>query len=528
MPDCRPIVAAEMGRGEQGALGGAGVERRGHDVHETAVAAIARHRFFVSAWQSRIDRALRESPHESLEEQLLARVRALRGLTTNSDEQRKMIAAAQELGRVVEQLEDLSDPRSQQLWHEALRLRNMAREMFTLCHYGWITQFVRKHISAMESESEATAMEILRQEAFIEVMTKAIDKFDLDRPLKPLTYARNWVHAACTRAAEHGGLVRAKSKRNQERQKIEQLFKRYEDEIGRLPSVEEICEELGFSEERVMDLLPFARGHYVRLDKKLANEETNTVGDFVVDNSFNLEESVADEDVRRKLRDAIDELPLPERRIIETLFLSDFEGDRKKALFDGVYRDKDGNAYSAQTGIIRDRAARGEKVSKVLQSELNERFEAGELVFEPGTPEAHLLARAEKEDFDPSERFEGVITRETGVPPTSGSVERRMHKALSMLAASKHLKGLGLRYRGDDELENSQSARREVLKALVRKGVIREKDLRRLNRSRSATGGKSELRKLAEQHGLVDPDTGRLRLSAVSAASAQPVAGGAS
>lgn len=520
MPDCRPIVAAEMGRGGQEALEGAAVGRR-KELSLEPREVIQRHRFFVSAWQNRIDRALRENPKDSIEEQLLLRVRALRGLTTNSDEQRKMIAAAQELGRVVESLEGRNDKNSQALRHEALRLRNMAREMFTLCHYGWITQFVRKHVNAMESESDATAMEILRQEAFIEVMTKAIDMFDLKRPLKPLTYARNWVHAACTRTVEHGGLVRLKSKRDQEGQKLEQLFKRYEDEKGRQPSLKEICEELEISEERALDILPWARGHYVRLDKPVSDEEGgSTVGNFIVDPSFDLENSVVDANVRRKVREAVAELPPGYRRIIETMYLSDYDEDKKKTLFDGVYRDKDGNAYSAQAGIIRDRAAKGEKVTKMLQSELNKKFEAGEMVFEPGTPEAHMLARIGRGDFDPAtERFEGVITRETGVPPSSGTVESQMKKALALLAANDKLKDIGLRYRGDDELEHSNSARREVLKALLRKGAIREKDFERLNRVRTAAGGKSELRQLAEKHGFVDPDTGRLRLSAVTAAS---------
>ena len=518
----RPIVGAEMGRGShnrarEGTTRSRGVKREQDALHKT----LDRHSFFVRTWRNRMDRALAANPKNTLQEQLLVRVRALKDLTYSADEQRRMIKAAQDAGKVIQELEGREDPEARRLRHEAERLRADARELFVLCNFGALTKTVRSQVGQLDSEHGADAVDMLRQEGFIEVMAKAIDNYDFSRPVKPLTYAQNWIRAAISRATEEGRLVRLKSKAHRLGQRVEQEIKRIQDAEGREPTVAELAQALDTSEEKVREVLPFAEGRFVRLDKVAHTDEGDgaTVGSFIVDADQEIEESVIDATMAEQVRKAVEDLKSPlHRRVLQMIYgLDGGEQVQQRMMFDGVYRDEEGNAYSAETAIIKDRAARGEKVIKASQRELNRRFAAGELKFEPGTPEAHELARIAAGNYDPKAAFERMITRETGIPLTSGTVQDALEQAHKALRSSPRLRGLAMRYRGDNELENSLQAREQVLGYLCAKGVIDEKEAEELNRIRTASGSKSKLRLLAEEHGLVDPESGRINLSMLTA-----------
>ena len=528
-----PIVAVEMGRGSrrnarQGTTVARGVSQQLRPLQE----ALERHSFFVRTWRNRMDRALAANPKSTLQEQMLVRVRALRDLTYNANEQRRMIKAAQDAGKVLAELEGREDAEANRLRHEAESLRAAAREMFVLCNFGALTKAVRAQASQLDSEHGGDAIEMLRQEGFIEAMTKAIDRYDFSRPVKPLTYAQNWIRAAISRAAEEGRLVRLKSKAHRLGQRVEQQIKRVQDSEGREPTVEELAKALGTSEEKIREVLPFAEGRFVRLDKAASTDEGDgdTIGNFIVDADQQIEESVIDATMAGQVLQAVDELESPlHRRMLQMLYgLRGHEQVQQRTMFDGVYRDAKGNAYSAEQAIVKDRAARGEKVTKVSQRELNRRFAAGELTFEPGTPEAHELARIAAGNYDPRAGFEKLITRETGIPLTSGTVQDALDQAHKALRRSPRLRGLAIRYRGDNELENSRQARRQVLAHLCAKGVIDPKQAEELDRVRTPSGAKSKLRLLAEEHGLVDPNSGRINLTALTASSPQPIGGAVS
>jgi DNA-directed RNA polymerase specialized sigma subunit len=501
-----------MGRGGGESSGATAVLRGQGEASEELMGQMAAHERFLGLWKMRMNRNV-TGDIDDLSDLLQARAKGLRDLTYSPKDQREMILAAREAGDLIASLEGKDDPESNRLRARAQRINGDARELFILCHRGFVERMISKHVQRLDSESPEMAREVLHQACDI-ALHRTIDRFDFDNPANPLTYATRVMQDEIKREAEAGRRVRLKSKANMLGDKIEQMAKEIENE-GRQVSVAELAQRLDESPERIAEILPHARRQTVRLDApvRVPGAQT-TVGALVEDPQQAVEEPVVEEDTIERLNQAMNSLSPFERKVVEVAFgLGDSENVEQKDLFDGVYRDKKGRAFSAKASVIAERSKGGEKVAKLPQRQLNEMYKEGDLLFEPGNPESHALARAAKglQEDDPG-KTDRLLSYETGIPPTSGTVQETLKKGLEKLARHKSLEGLEVRYRGRDELENSESARERVRQRLVSNGIVDETELRKLQSTRSASGEKSKLRLLAEKHGLVDPDTGRLTI----------------
>lgn len=513
VPSCRPIFAhgRAMGRGDRGREAGQATATRRATKAEASDKLLSRYEWFVRGWEGRMLRGL-DGSEDTLVDQITAKARALNGLTYNDTDQKLLIKAVQDCARIREELAGSDDLEDQRKVERAKRIEAKARELFILCHTGFVEKHIAPYVTQFDADRGESALDRLRSAAW-QGLSTAMDRYDFNRPAKPLTYARNWVRAEISHITAHEGrAVRMKSKAHDLAKKVEALCKKIENE-GRQPTIAEIADKTGESQERIAEVMPFARRNMVRLDAPVSSDDSDpkSVGAMIIDESQQVEEPIVDADVRQRVHEAVAAIPSPlHRRVLELFYgLADNETVQQKDLFDGVYRDAEGNAYSAEPSVIADRKKRGETVIKRSQRELNEKFKEGELVFEPGTPEAHELARAAKGTLDLEAEFEKVITAETGIPPTSGTIQEAKRKAEEMLRQSPLLAEIAPIYRGRDELENSETARDQVRKALLAMGVVDRKSLDRLMSSRSASGGKSALRRLAEKHGLVDPESGK-------------------
>jgi len=476
---------------------------------------LGRYELLVGRWERRID-AAGANNKDTFEDKLTSAARALQPLAKPAglSDQKMLVRAAQDAKLAMEEIDDVSNP----LYHRAKKINDRARSIFILCHSGFIEQHISRQVHQLSGESPQDAREVLRQEAR-EGINHGIDKYQFDQGAVPLTYMHSWIRARITAAGEReggAGGVRAKSKANDLKKKIQTVAKEIESS-GRQVTVAEIADKVNAPVDRVAELLPWATKQIARLDAPINNGDggETTFGALIIDTSQTIEEPVFDADTYARIRQAVSELPSPlQRRIIE--LCCGLAGNGKveqKDLFDGVYRDPEtGKAYSAEPSVISDRAKRGEKVVKAKQRELNERFKEGKLCFEPGTDESHELARVGKhgDNYDPAAPYEPFITVETGMPPTSGTIQEAKRKAEDFLRSNPLLAGLAPRYRGDNELENSEIARQRVRDALRKLEVIDASDESKLMASRAQKGGKSKLREIAEAHGLVDEDSGRL------------------
>ncbi len=498
---------------------------------------LAAHEQGMREWINRMLAASARNERGTQEEQESIKSRALTPLRSNDVEQRKLIKAAQDCKALIDELAGREDREARALRQKALQVRNDAQTLFTLCHAGFIEREAAKYINQMESEGKnrSGAIEPLRQAAKIGLMI-GMDRFDLSYANRPLTYCSTWVGAEIQTEAEHGRLIRLKSKSHDLGNKIEQAVKQIRDNENRQPTVTELADRFETSPEKVMSVLTIAERRHMRLDAPISGdgEGETTFGALIVDPGQQVEGPVTNREMASKLREALSDLgeksPF-QRRVVELYFqMADNEELEQRELFDGIYRDLDtGVAYSAEDGVIRNRGRVGVDVEFRSQKELNQAFESGELVFEPGTPESHELARIVMGDYDPAAPYERYVSAATGIPPTSGTVQEALKKGLTDLSTNDKLQGFAPRYRGENEIENSGSAADKVRHALRDMGKVTEADLRKLQSMRSVSGGKSRLRIEAEKAGLVDPQTGRLNnrhpaFSEKSAPSASPVA----
>jgi len=471
----------------------------------------------VGAWSLRTGAI---NPNLSMEEQIRAKSRALIGLTNNAEEQRALIRIAQQAKEIMDRTKESRSPQDKKLFSMARHINDRSREMILLCHNGMIEKDVMTRAHLLKAEPGEDAKEVLRQEAWAAI-NKAIDSYKFDAGANPLTYfrrgqIRHFLSKAVDREGGEAG-VRLKS-RNEDGKRVDAIAREIKSE-GRPITVAEIAERLHLDPTEVAEILPVVSQQAVRLDAPLRVHDTeelnSTHSDILLDESTDTENEVIAGDARNRVRLAISEIKSPvRRRLLEMTYGIGGEEVEQKDIFDGVYIDGDGQRYSAESTIVSDRKRRGVKVEKLSQKELNSKFNSGALNFEPGTAEAYEMARVAKGQFSASEEFSRFITNETGMPLTSGMVYDSKSRGEDELRSSPHLVGMADAYHGPDELENSESARERVRRALIRKGAVADPNAKNLRSARSKSGGKSKLRELAEDHGMVD-DQGRLVSDAV-------------
>lgn len=478
------------------------------------------HEWLIGRWEMRLPRE--SLGQKSLVSQNAAKSRALSELIKKEHvkDQKALVKAAQDARRIMAQTKGQSGRQAQALHEYAKRINDRACAIFFLCHAGFIEKQIRRQTHLLRGEDTDHALEVLRQAAWKALDEKGIPRYTPDAGANPLTYMKNWIRAEIGEVVEaeggEGG-VRLKSKAHDFGKKVESEAKNIENE-GRQVTIAELADRLDADPERVAEVLPFAVGHMSRLDAPVKTDDggSTSMGTLILDPSQQVEAPVMDADMHERVRQAVSEIKSPlQRRIIE-LFHLEPEAREQKDLFDGVYRDARGRAYSAEPSVIADRRRRGIKVEKRSQRELNRLFATGELTFEPGTPEAHELSRIAMEDYDPTAKFDAFITKETGVPPTSGTVQEAKRIAEEAMRKNPILSGLAPRYRGENEIEHSEAAREEVRRALRRRGSITAAEEANLMAGRAAGGGKSKLRQLAEDNDLVDRTSGRLKLANIS------------
>jgi DNA-directed RNA polymerase sigma subunit (sigma70/sigma32) len=456
--------------------------------------------------------------------------RAAAGVTGTADTQEKLLsqqarglgllspADQRKLITTIRLLRQSDDPMDRQLARQG-------QDIMLLAHHRFVEQFVR------ENQGRSLDNDTLRQVARMGIL-KMIDDFDDDKGASPLHYAASKMRGELRKAEEYeADVIRIKSKAKDLKGRIEKIVKDF-DNRGVQPTIQQIVDILNNEEaekakregrkpteltvERVAEIFAHVGNAPVSLDRPLDLDDGSVnVGAIIADEAAVTERDALNEAQAKAVRDAIAKIESPlERRIVERYFgIGSDEEVPQKALYDGVYRDKDGKAYSAEPSVIADRRPDSDRarqnpgivepVEKRSETELRQMWERGEMTFEPGTPEAKELYEL------------------TGTPPSSGTVQYALKKAFQTMGAELGWMRDEVRYRGDNELEHSETAREEVRRALVEMGVIESMaKARKMKTTRPAEDGtlrkKSELRKLAEKHGLVD-ERGRVRLHRIQA-----------
>ena len=152
-------------------------------------------------------------------------------------------------------------------------------------------------------------------------LIKAAEKFDETRGFKFISYAVWWIRQSILQAlAEQSRIVRLPLNQVGSLNKINKAFARYEQEHERVPSPEELAQELELPREKVTDTLRVA-GRHISVDAPFADGEDNSLLDVLVNpDSPNADRGLINESLATEVDRALETLTERERDIIRYFF----------------------------------------------------------------------------------------------------------------------------------------------------------------------------------------------------------------
>ena len=153
-------------------------------------------------------------------------------------------------------------------------------------------------------------------------LLKAIDRFDLDREVEFSTYATPTVVGELKRHfRDKGWAVRVPRRLPELHLELTKVVNTLGQELGRSPTVEEIAQSAGISEEEVLEGLEIAQAYnFTSLDAPIDSEEG---GATFADQLGSEDEQLENLEYRASLAPEMEKLPERERRI---LYLRFFKG----------------------------------------------------------------------------------------------------------------------------------------------------------------------------------------------------------